>query len=267
MEHTAEGYKRAFKRLAIGLGLVGLVAVVALALLPELRNYVLYRIAPGYARDANFVRLQKGPVDVYLLGTIHGRHLTTEEYSLAHLKAAITRLEPDFVLVEARPEEIARGRWGDGPIEMPFSALTARAAGITVDGIDWWQLSETEGRSTDDERDDRIYEHLKSKLPVKGVVLVLIGFSHIPELVDRLEDDGFEESDFDKTQLFELVDEPFAYPAGMSAAISQRIADAEAEADSEGRSKGAADQLRALAADRKRFLKEVQSIGEYPARP
>lgn len=129
---------------SLGWGLLSLLARVlaAGAWVGELRNLALYTLAPRYARDANFVHFAKHEAEVFILGTIHGRHLATPAYSLAHLKAVIARMKPRLLLVEARPEGIARQRWGDGPVEMPFAALYARQLGIAVDGIDWWTLSD-----------------------------------------------------------------------------------------------------------------------------
>ena len=106
-----------------------------------------------------------------------GKHLSTSAYSLSHLKAVIAHMKPSLLLVEARPEEIAQQKRGDGPIEMPFAALYARQLGIPVDGIDWWKLSDRLRRS-DEVRENRIYQNLRAKLPARGTVLVLIGYSH-----------------------------------------------------------------------------------------
>lgn len=114
--------RRWLRRVAIALAMLGALVVVTAASIREVRDLALVTIAPSYARDANFVRFSKGPVEVFVLGTIHGRHLTTPAYSLAHLLAVVANMAPDLLLVESRPEELARGRWGDGPIEMPFAA-------------------------------------------------------------------------------------------------------------------------------------------------
>jgi len=244
---------------------VALLTVVAFSL-QEVRNLILYEVMPRYARDANLVRYTKESVDLHLLGTIHGKHLSTEDYSLAHLKAAIVHLNPKILLVEARPEEMARGRWGDGPVEMPFAALTAKASGIHVDGIDWWELKTDKLRRTDDERDDKIFANLIERLPTTGKVLVLVGFSHVPELAKRLVEAGFREERIDaeeKVELFELLDESFAYPAGMGDAIRQRIKDAEAAAASS--SEAIARQYRMLAESRQNYLIEIEAVGEYPS--
>jgi hypothetical protein len=252
------------------IGFATLLVVVGGALVwsRELRDTLLYEIAPRYARDANFVRLARGPESVYILGTIHGRHLSTSEYSLAHLKAVIAHLRADLLLVEARPRELAQGRWGDGPIEMPYAALTARSRGLRVDGIDWWDSgAPARARRTDDVRDDKIFHNMMERLPGRGTALVLVGYSHVPELAARLASAGFAEQPItaeQKSRLFALLDEPFAYPPGMSAAIRRRIVDAKAMARSSPHLAGAA---RAVIDARVRYLEEIKRVGEYPCAP
>jgi len=104
-------------------GLVFLLAVLSVPLLSsEIRSFLVFQIAPGYARDGHFLRLTGHGQTVYLLGTIHGNHLRSEAYSLWHIQAVVQNLKPDLLLVESRPEELAKGNWGDGPIEMPSPA-------------------------------------------------------------------------------------------------------------------------------------------------
>jgi len=264
---TARPRRRWRRVLAEALAALALLAVAALVAWPELRSAALFVVAPRVARDASTVRLARGDVQVTLIGTIHGRHLSTPEYGLAHLKAALVHLKPALVLVEARPDEVARGRWGDGPIEMPFVALWARALSLPVDGIDWWTPRGPGGRRTDDERDDRIFRNLQGRLPAAGAVLVTVGYSHVPEQVARLIAAGFVTvplDDADKQALFTPLDEPFAYPAGMAAAIRQRIADCEAQAATAEAS--FADDLRDVAAARRAYLDVIERTGEATPR-
>lgn len=252
--------------LGVALGLVAL-GLAALAALPEVRTALLYTVAPRFARDQGVVRLAKGGVEVTLLGTLHGAHLTTPEYGLAHLKAALVHLAPAVVLVEARPDELARGRWGDGPVEMPFVALWARALGVAVDGIDWWLPRGSSPRRTDATRDDRIFRNLAPRLPATGSALVVVGFSHVPEQAARLEKAGFAPvplSAADRQALFAPLAEPFAYPPGMADAIRQRIADCDALAATA--EDAFADDLRAVAASRRAFLDVIERTGEAAPR-
>lgn len=243
--------------------LAAVIALLAFGVLSmgEVRSFLLYEVAPQRARDANFIKLTRGPLEVFVLGTIHGKHLSTPDFSLAHLGAAIEALKPDVLLVEARPEELARGRFGDGPIEMPYATLFARARSIPVEGIDWWQ-PQGSLRRTDDNRDDRIFELLKERLPPSGTVLVLIGYSHVPEQRDRLQAEGFLPgvfTDDDKRRVFELGPEPFTFPPGMGEAIRQRIEDAEEAARSSP--DDVAAKFRAVAESRRRYLAEIERVG------
>lgn len=242
-----------------------LLCAAALVFNAELRSFVHYKVAPQGARNANFLRLGRGPLKVYLLGTIHGDHLQTRDYALAHLAAVILHLKPDMLLVEARPEELAKGHLGDGPIEMPYALLTAREAKIPIGGIDWWQLEAGRIRRTDQRRDDQMFGLLKGSLPPRGNVLVLVGFSHVAELASRLEASGFSRdsfSDQEKNALFATISQPRPFPPGMAAAIRQRIQDAKAAAK---RAPELADRYLRVAASRERFLKRIVEQGERPA--
>ena len=255
MEKTARQSRRWKRWFFSAIGALMGVILIATALQKELRDTVLYAVAPSHARNLNFVHFKKGQVDVYVLGTIHGRHLSTDDFSLNHLRAVLSHLRPDSVLLEMRPEEIAKGRWGDGPVETPFVALTAKAMGIRIDGIDW---------RNDDARDDHIFQNLIAGLPVHGSVLVLIGYSHVPEQAERLARHGFEECEFPpkaKAKLFVLPTEPFHFPAGMKRAIQQRIEDSEAEA---AKNPAAGEKYRAIAANRRAYLVRNEQDGEFP---
>ena len=131
--------KRFFKYLLFGAFFLVLAALAFVLINRELRTYTMFRIAPATARDACLIRLGRSDAaDVYLLGTIHGDHLTTPAYSLCHIDAVIRNLCPDRLLLEMRPEFLELGSYGDGPAEMPFAALTARELDVDVRGIDWW---------------------------------------------------------------------------------------------------------------------------------
>jgi hypothetical protein len=76
--------------------------------------------------------------EVFFLGTIHRAHLTTSGYTLGHVKAAYSAIRPELLLVEIRPEEMVLGNLSDGPFEMTYLTVLARADGIPVEGIDWF---------------------------------------------------------------------------------------------------------------------------------
>ncbi|MDJ0977244.1 MAG: hypothetical protein QNI87_01775 [Erythrobacter sp.] len=49
-----------------------------------------------------------GATKAHVMGTIHGRHRTSEAYSLDVLRAAILRADPDVILTEIPPDRVAR---------------------------------------------------------------------------------------------------------------------------------------------------------------
>ena len=96
---------------------LGLVLLVALAGVPllnaELRSFVLFKLTPAYARDMHFLRLECNDQVVYLLGTIHTAHHTSEAYSLWHLEAIMEHLKhkvgerPSSKRPAARPAQLS----------------------------------------------------------------------------------------------------------------------------------------------------------------
>lgn len=238
----------------------------ALALEPELRTFVLLRLAPARARDALLVRLVRpaAGADIVLLGTIHGAHLETPEYTLAHLEAVLRHLRPARLLVESRPEALAAGNLADGPIEMAYAHLSARALGIEVDGLDWFSPEKTGARRTDAARDDHMVANLLERLSPDGTTLVLIGYSHVAEFVARLEIRGFSERPVtadEKAALFDTSAVPPKFPRGLTEAVTRRITLDETrllEADPPD----VAERLRAGIAARRGFLTILQATGE-----
>jgi hypothetical protein len=192
----------------------------------EVRSFLLFRLAPESARDAHLVRLTADGQTVYLLGTIHGDHLTCAAYSLEHVQAVVGNLKPDLLLVESRPEELAKGNWADGPIEMPVASLAARALGIPVAGIDWWQKLRFRPGTTSPERDDRMARNALAQLPGHRKVLILVGYSHVAELSRRLADAGYAADRFDrrdKRDLFFLSDRSAKFPPGLEQAVRKYV--------------------------------------------
>ena len=81
-----------------------------------------------------------------VVGTIHSAHLVQRDYPLARLAAVLSAAHPDLVLVEIRPEPFAAGHLEDGPFEMTYVTLLARAAGVPVEPIDWWREEDRRSR-------------------------------------------------------------------------------------------------------------------------
>jgi hypothetical protein len=235
------------------------------ATLAELKTFLLLKVVPARARDGLLVRLERlGGPSVWLLGTIHGGHLETEAYSLAHLEAVLLHLHPARLLVESRPEEVAAGNLADGPFEMGYLSLTARAAGIPFDGVDWWDEDAVGLRRTNAEREDRIARNVVARLPAMGSVLVVVGFSHIPELVERLRQRGYMKSPVsseERAMLFDTAGISQRFPAGMAAALERRIAVDEGRLR-EAPASPVAGRARGALAARRELLVRVQAAGE-----
>jgi hypothetical protein len=255
------------KKVWVGLGLLLFLAIVGVPLFnSEVRSFFLFKIAPAYARDAHFLRLTGKDPLVYLLGTIHTAHCTSEVYSLWHLDAVIDHLRPDLVLVESRPEELAKDNWGDGPVEMPFASLTARWLGIAVDGVDWWNRSGSQPGTSNPEREDRIFHNTLARLPGHRTVLVLVGYSHVSELRDRLAKAGYENAAFDREEkgaLFSTSGRQAIFPPGLKHYLKKYVdatrTDLEQETDPAWRKAMEANLI-----VRQKMIDLVDKVGERP---
>ncbi|MFI4973305.1 MAG: hypothetical protein ACHP84_02065 [Caulobacterales bacterium] len=201
-------------------------AVLVVLAMSEVRGELLLKMSPKAFRDAEFARFADNAGDeVYLLGTIHGGHLTTRDYSLWNVGAVVTHLHPDLLLVESRPAELARDNWGDGPVEAPFASLTARAIGVEVRGMDWWTMNAAHVID-DDNREDRMFGNIAAALPGHRKALILTGFSHVDAFQKRLLASGYHEAPFasaDKEALFDARGLPARFPAGMTRVTQRRI--------------------------------------------
>lgn len=222
-----------------------------------------------HARDALLVRLRGARGDVFLLGTIHGDHLETAEYGLEHIEAVVTHLRPARLLVESLPAELAAGHLADGPIEMAFAHLIGRAVGVDVRGIDWAASGPAGRRRTDDTRDDHMVENVLGALDPAGPTLVLVGYAHVPEFVERLTARGYAPVPItadEKAALFDPAGLQKPYPAGLAAAVEGRIARDEVRLAGEG-DPGTAERLRDAIAARRAFLETIRAAGERPKTP
>lgn len=242
----------------------GAASVLAMS---ELRAELLLKASPKAFRDEEFLKFADSDGDaLYLLGTIHNDHLTTPGYSLWNLGAVITHLHPDRLLVEERPEQVARGHLGDGPVEMPFAALTAKAAGVDVRGIDWWTMGSSHAIDPPG-REEHIFSNVRAALPGAHRALILTGFSHVDALAPKLAALGWRHatfSDADKEALFDARGLPSTFPPGMAAAIRVRIADEEADlaTTSDGFWKA---RIADVISSRQALLATIAKVGERPA--
>lgn len=244
-----------------GLLVAGILLIIFVV---EPRGGVFLVFAPKHFREAVFLRFSgNSGEDVYLLGTIHGNHLTTKDYSLLHLQAVLEHLDPELLLVESRPEELERDNWGDGPIEMPFASLTAQASGIEVQGMDWWVMNGTRQIGSE-ERENRMFQNILTSLPGHHKVLILTGFSHVEGFKRRFLASGYRQMAFssvEKKALFDTADQTYIFPYGMTYYIEKRIENdqliLQGETDSFWR-----DRIANAIAARQEFLKTIALSGE-----
>ena len=173
---------------------VGVVVIsifaIAFALLPvaEFLSWAEFKITPAFAKHSHFVRLKnraKGQT-IYLLGTIHEGHFERGSgYPYEELRSVLQFVKPDLLLVEIRPESLERGKWGEGPPEMPYAMAVAQEAGIRVAGMDFWRADYHPMRNFD-EREDRMTELISEAAMTKKVTLVFTGYSHVAGIRHRL---------------------------------------------------------------------------------
>jgi hypothetical protein len=217
-------------RLRLILAAFGAALLVGLGLAlgdEEIRDTVWLHLSPASFRDAQ-LQCFAGPSGqhLYLMGTIHGAHLTTPAYPLTQVRAVIVHLRPDLVLVEARPEEVARGNLGDGPIEALYAELAARQAGLASSGIDWWTMG-ADHQVNPPGRDDRMVANLLQAADGRPVSLALVGYSHAGPFRDRLVARGWRPVPVpaaEKARLFDASGLSADFPVGMSAFVRRRIA-------------------------------------------
>ena len=218
------------KRTLIVVGAVA-AAVVAVAAIvcadPDLRSQALLTVAPAKFREGALSRFSgTSGEQVYVQGTIGGRHLSHGDYSLAHLRALILRLKPDVVLVEASPEALARDDLSDGPLEAGYAALAAREAGSYVLGYGL-RPDEAGEIGGDEARTDALFANAAGALAGHRKVLVLVDVAVAPGFADRLRTLGFSRAGFaasDKAAMFDLTGVDRAYPAGLAAHAQRRLA-------------------------------------------
>lgn len=216
-------------RLIILVVIVGLLVSGALLIAfdSEIRSGLFFVINPQAFREAALTRYTDSTgQEIYLLGTVHGAHWTTKDYSALHLQAVLENLQPDLLLVESRPEEIARDNLGDGPFEMLFTNLIAKSKGITVQGMDWWVMSATH-EINNDEREDRMFQNIITSLPGHHTVLILTGFSHVEGFQQRFLASRYHQVAIqlaEKQALFDTIAYPILiFPSGMTYYVQKRI--------------------------------------------
>jgi hypothetical protein len=236
----------------------------------ELRSFLLFGLAPRWAQRLTFVKLcgQSGQV-VYMLGTLHAKHLRSRTFSLRHIQAVIENLMPDVLLVEIRQSELAAGNIGEGPVEMVFSNLIAQRNGIKVAGIDWWSVSMGPPNSSPKVRDIQMVKNIIDAVAENSLALVLVGYSHVPDFVDHLCARGFAKISFSEREKATLLAPSlrcFKFPKGMGAAI-RKATDRLVRRRREGENSAWTAAFEDLIRSREAVLAQINSIGEEDCTP
>lgn len=199
-------------RILIGLLIILLLAVVAI-------GFVLNRNLNKNALIASFETPQNQTV--YLLGTVHKTHFNKFlGYSMEDITSAIANIKPDCVLIEAR--EAIYNEYGvvDGPVDMTVVYSYCLDNDIKVGMVDWWVVdNDFKSNSTNDKRDDKIFENINLKLnalPPQTTILVVCGSGHFYEQSERFIANGFARKTItSKSDVFISAKDGFTYPESL----------------------------------------------------
>jgi hypothetical protein len=207
----------------VGVVVVAGTAAAASGRLPlrPLLTFLQFKINPTKARVQHLVQLQN-PVTgqvVFLAGTTHQYHYDDPAYSIWHVKSIVTGLQVEKVLVESMPDAVAEGRYGEGPVEMPFITLAAIEAGIAVAGMDAGWDGGWRGRQ------DKMFQNVQREMVGHKRVLITSGFMHVRQFEEQLTEAGFQVvpwSEHERQAIFARhVDE--TWPRGLADALRSAI--------------------------------------------
>lgn len=220
--------RRRIALVAAGVFVAAITAVIGSGRIPvrPLLTFLQFKLNPEKARVQHLVQLRHpgtGQV-VFLAGTTHQYHYEDPAYSIWHVKAIVTGLDVDAVLVEMMPDAIDEGRFGDGPVEMPFIALVAKDAGLDVAGMDSGWDGGWRGRQ------GRMFQHVQRHLPAHRRLLITSGFMHVRQFEQQLQKEGFVVvpwSEEERQQVFRRVVEQ-TWPKELAPALRAAISRARA---------------------------------------
>ena len=146
---------------------------------------------------------------------------------------------------------------------MPFASLTAQEKGIEVQGMDWWVMNYNH-QINSDERENRMFQNILTRLSNHHMVLILTGFSHVEGFQRRFLARGYRQIAFssaEKKALFDTSDQTLIFPYRMTHYIKKRIEIdqllLQSETDSFWR-----DRRANAIAFRQEFLKTIAMVGE-----
>ncbi|MDP2339741.1 MAG: hypothetical protein Q8O67_02185 [Deltaproteobacteria bacterium] len=213
-------------KLALGAGAVVVAGIVLGAVTGRLPvrgilTFVQFRLRPDKVRTQQLVQLKHPTTQqvVFLVGTTHQYHYEDPAYSIWHVKAAVTGVEADTVFIEMMRDAVDEGRFGEGPVEMPFIALCAKEAGLRVFGVDAHWNGGWQGRQ------GQMYEQVKRDLPTSKRAVITSGFMHVQQFQRQLEEDGFVVVDWSDDAKRAVTDRKVdeTWPVGLKAALEAAI--------------------------------------------
>lgn len=171
-------------------------------------------------------RLVKEEEEIYILGSLHHMHYNLPDYSFQHLKAVLTNLKPDILLIESRQEELEKGNYADGPIEMYYLHMAARDLNIPVKGVDWFSYEDSKPGTTNKKRDNVITQNIINSSKGHNKVLVVVGATHMLVETKMLKQKGYKIDTLDledKQYLFSNSDKDLIFPRDTIKYINKRI--------------------------------------------
>ena len=171
-------------------------------------------------------RLVKENKEIYILGSLHHMHYSLPDYSFQHLKAVLTNLKPDILLIESRQEELDNHNYADGPIEMFYLHMAAKTLNIPVKGVDWFSYEYSKPGNTSKKRDQMITINIIDKSKDHKKVLLIMGATHMLVETKLLKQKGYKIDCLDlenKQFLFSNSDKDIIFPRDTIKYINKRI--------------------------------------------
>ena len=148
---------------------------------------------------------------------------------------------------------------------MPFASLTAQETGVEVQGMDWWVMND-DHQIDSDERENRMFQNILTRLPNHHTVLIFTGFSHVEDFQRQFLASGYRQIAFssaEKQALFDTSNLTLIFPQRMTHYIQKRIEIDQRALQSETDDFWRNRLVDAIAA-RQELLKTIATVGEQP---
>ena len=204
-----------------------LVSIVSVVLILALLSSVLY-FRYIYKENNLVLYINKNNTQkVYILGTIHEYHFEALlNYSYLNVQNVIENIRPDLLLLEVDQEIYNDYGVIKSPVEMIPLWCYASEQGISVKGVDWFEVTEnSRSWTTNNERDDHIFDNTMASIGDEPVVLIILGATHRIEQAKRFEDSGYKQQSIpNKTTLFKNDNnKKFEYPVNTVDELKKQV--------------------------------------------